>query len=112
MGPAARFERRQFLDRSKNPWFDTPRRSTSSASATAGVGRISAHIDQRWDEFQGGNDGMFGFFESDDDLAVVDALIGAAPWLRERGRARMLGPMDFTINDECGLLIEGYEIRR
>ncbi len=53
---------------------------------------------------------MFGFFDAEDDPEVVDALIGAAvSWLRERGRARMLGPMDFTMNDECGILIEGYD---
>ena len=53
---------------------------------------------------------MFGFFEAEDDPEVVAALIDAArDWLRERGRERMLGPMDFTTNDECGLLIEGYD---
>ena len=41
----------------------------------------------------------------------ADALLDARPrqWLRERGRDRMVGPMDFTTNDECGLLVEGYE---
>ena len=74
------------------------------------VGRITAHLDRRWDEFQGGNDGMFGFFEAENDPAVARALIdAAAAWLAERGRERMLGPMDFTTNDEVGLLIEGYD---
>ena len=40
--------------------------------------------------------------------ALLDAASG---WVRERGRERMLGPMDFTTNDECGLLVEGYELR-
>ena len=39
--------------------------------------------------------------------ALVEA---AAEWLRDRGRDRMLGPMDFTTNDECGLLVEGHEL--
>ena len=57
------------------------------------VGRISAHIDHRWDEFQGGNDGMFGFFDAEDDPEVVAALIDAASgWLRERGRERHARP--------------------
>ena len=44
---------------------------------------------------------MFGFFETDDDPEVAAALLDAAAgWLRERGRERMLGPMDFTMNDE------------
>jgi GNAT superfamily N-acetyltransferase len=53
---------------------------------------------------------MFGFLETENDAEVAKALIDAATrWLRERGRERMLGPMDFTLNDECGLLIEGYD---
>jgi GNAT superfamily N-acetyltransferase len=45
-----------------------------------------------------------------DDPEVARALLGAAEkWLRDRGRGRMVGPMDFTTNDECGLLVEGHE---
>ena len=95
-------ERRRFLDRSKNPFFDHAEAEYFLCERDGEVvGRITAHIDQRWDEFQGGNDGMFGFFECADDIAAARALIGsAAEWLRERGRDRMLGPMDFTTNDE------------
>ena len=53
---------------------------------------------------------MFGFFEAVDDPEVAAALLdAAADWLRERGRERMLGPMDFTTNDEIGILIEGFD---
>jgi GNAT superfamily N-acetyltransferase len=109
--PPLRFERRQFLDRSKNPWFDHGEAEFLLAEREGVlVGRISAHIDHRWDEFQGGNDGMFGFLEAEDDPEVFRALVdAAASWLRERGRERMLGPMDFTMNDECGLLVEGFD---
>jgi GNAT superfamily N-acetyltransferase len=105
-------ERRRFLDRNKNPFFDHAEAEYFICERNGEpVGRITAQIDRRWDEFQGGNDGMFGFFESTDDPVVARALIAAAAeWLRERGRDRMLGPMDFTTNDECGLLIEGYDI--
>ena len=105
-------ERRRFLDRSKNPFFEHAEAGYFLCEREGEVvGRISAQIDERWDEFQGGNDGMFGFFECANDVAAARALVGtAAEWLRERGRERMLGPMDFTTNDECGLLIEGYEI--
>ena len=55
---------------------------------------------------------MFGFFESEDDPEVAAILIDAASgWLADRGRARILGPMDFTTNDEVGLLVSGYELR-
>ena len=109
--PPLRFERRQFLDPDKNPWYEHAEAQLFVAERGGeDVGRVSAHIDHRWDEFQGGGDGMFGFFEAADDPEVFAALIGAAgDWLRERGRERMLGPMDFTLNDECGILIEGYD---
>ncbi len=109
--PPLRFERRQFLDRNKNPWFEHAECEMLLAERDGEVvGRITAHIDHRWDSYQGGSDGMFGFFDAEDDPEVVGALIDAATgWLRERGRERMLGPMDFTMNDECGILIEGYD---
>jgi hypothetical protein len=109
--PPLRFERRQFLDRSKNPWFDHAEAELLLAERDGRVvGRITAHIDHRWDEFQGGSDGMFGFIEAEDDSEVFAALIEAASgWLRARGRERMLGPMDFTMNDECGVLVEGFD---
>ncbi len=105
------YERMEFLDRAKNPWFEHGEAEFLVAEREGEpVGRISAHLDRRWDEFQGGNDAMFGFFETTDDRAVARALLdAAAEWARERGRDRILGPMDFTTNDELGILIEGYE---
>ena len=74
------------------------------------MGRISAHVDHHFNEFQDNDWGLFGFFECEDDPEVAAALLDAArDWLRDRGRDRMVGPMDFTTNDECGLLIEGHE---
>jgi GNAT superfamily N-acetyltransferase len=109
--PPLRFERRQFLDPSKNPWYEHAEAQLFLCERDGeDVGRISAHIDRRWDEFQGGSDGMFGFFDCRDDPEVARALIDtAAGWLRDRGRTRMLGPMDFTTNDEVGILIEGFD---
>jgi GNAT superfamily N-acetyltransferase len=109
--PPLLFERRRFLDRRTNPYFEHADAEYFLAERDGEVvGRITAQVDRRWDEFQGGNDGMFGFIELEDDPEVARALLDAAGgWLRERGRTRMLGPMDFTTNDECGLLVEGYE---
>ena len=75
------------------------------------VGRISAQVDTAFNEFHGNASGMFGFLELEDDVEVLRALLDAAAgWLRERGRDRMVGPMDFTMNDESGVLIEGFEL--
>jgi GNAT superfamily N-acetyltransferase len=107
------FERMEFLDRKKNPYFEHAEAEYFIAERDGeDVGRISVQVDSRWDEFQGGSDAMFGFFESADDPEVAGALLGAATeWARGKGRARLLGPMDFTTNDEIGILIEGYERR-
>jgi GNAT superfamily N-acetyltransferase len=109
--PPLIFERRQFLDREKNPYFEHADAEYFLAEREGRVvGRITAQADERWTRFQGGNDGIFGFFECEDDPEAARALVDAATgWLRERGRERMIGPMDFTTNDECGLLIEGYD---
>lgn len=109
--PPLIFERMQFLDRGKNPWFEHGEAEYFLAERDGEpVGRISAHVDSRWDEFQGGRDAMFGFFEAAEDPEVVRALFDAAgEWAAARGRERILGPMDFTTNDEIGILIEGFE---
>jgi GNAT superfamily N-acetyltransferase len=109
--PPLVFERMQFLDRRKNPWFEHGEAEFFLAERDGEpVGRTSAHVDSRWDSYQGGNDAMFGFFETAEDPEVVRALFGAAEeWARDKGRERILGPMDFTTNDEIGILIEGFE---
>ncbi len=111
--PPLIYERIEFLDRGKNPYFEHAEAEYFLAERDGEpVGRITAQVDQRWDEFQGGKDGMFGFFETVEDGEVAAALLGAAEdWLRARGRSRLLGPMDFTTNDELGILIEGFELR-
>ena len=111
--PPLRYERRRFLDRRKNPYFDHAEAEYLLAERDGEVvGRITAQVDRRWDEFQGGNDGMFGFFEVENSPETAAALVEtAANWVREHGRERMLGPMDFTTNDECGVLVDGYSER-
>jgi hypothetical protein len=107
------FERMEFLNRKKNPWFEHGEAEYFLAERDGQpVGRITAHLDRRWDEYQGGSDAMFGFFETANDPEVSAALLGAASeWAAAKDRDRILGPMDFTTNDEIGILIEGFERR-
>ena len=73
------------------------------------VGRISAQIDALSPHTQLGI-GHFGMIAAEDDAAVFTALFGAAEgWLRERGCVSALGPMNLSINEEVGLLVEGRE---
>jgi GNAT superfamily N-acetyltransferase len=111
--PPLVFERMEFLDRKKNPYFEHAEVEYFLAERDGeAVGRISVQVDQRWDEYQGGSDAMFGFFESAEDPDVAAALLDAAlGWAREKKRSRLIGPMDFTTNDEIGILIEGFDRR-
>jgi GNAT superfamily N-acetyltransferase len=104
-------ERRRFLDRRKNPWFEHGEAQYFLAWRDGRpVGRITAQIDRLLNEFQDNSWGLFGFFECEDDPEAAAALLDAAEqWLRARGRDRLVGPMDFTMNDECGVLIEGHD---
>jgi GNAT superfamily N-acetyltransferase len=99
------------LDPRKNPFFKHAQAQYFLAYRDGrAVGRISAHVDRNFNEFKGNDWGMFGWFECEEDPEATHALLDtAARWLRERGRDRMVGPMDFTTNDEIGVLIQGHE---
>ncbi len=109
--PPLRFERRRFLDRSKNPFFGHGEAEYFLAWRDGTpVGRISAHIDRRLNEYQDNRWGLFGFFECEEDQAAATALLRTGErWLSERGRDRALGPASFAMNDECGVLLDGYQ---
>ena len=107
------FDVKNRLDRKKNPFFKHAEAEYFLAWRDGRpVGRITAHIDHNFNSFQQNDWGFFGFFECEQDAEAARELLRAAEaWLRERGRDRMVGPMDFTTNDECGLLIEGHDRR-
>lgn len=110
--PPLKMDIKDQLNQKKNPWFEHAEAEFFLARrAGRVVGRISAHIDRNFNEFQGNDWGLFGWFECIDDSAVAGALYErAAAWLKERGRDRMVGPFSYTTNDECGVLIDGFEI--
>jgi GNAT superfamily N-acetyltransferase len=75
------------------------------------VGRISAQIDHAFNAHHANAWGNFGFLELEDDPEVARPLVeAAADWLGARGCDRMVGPFDFTLNDEAGVLIEGFDL--
>jgi hypothetical protein len=74
------------------------------------VARLGACVDSLFNEFQGLSWGWVGFFESFDDPEAAGALFEVAcRWLATRGCTEVVGPASFTLNDECGLLIDGFE---
>ena len=73
------------------------------------VGRIAAIVDRNHDEFHGERAAFFGYFESENDPAVAQVLLDAAAgWGRERKATVLRGPTNPTLNDEAGLLVDGF----
>ena len=131
--PPLRLDVRKMLSRKKNPFFehadvqcfvalgrsgsdsgkpvsrpaDAPTRSGRRGKV---VGRIAAIHNHAHNDFHNDTVGFFGFFECVDDQTVADALFDAArAWLKARGLTVMRGPASFSTNDECGLLVDGFD---
>jgi GNAT superfamily N-acetyltransferase len=110
--PPLLYERKRHLDRRRNPFFEHAEAEYLLAwRGREPVGRITAHVDHRLNEFQNNRWGLFGFFECERDPEAASALLDAAEqWLRARDADRMLGPLDFSTNHECGLLVDGHQL--
>ncbi|MCL4638889.1 MULTISPECIES: hypothetical protein [Olivibacter] len=74
------------------------------------VGRIAAIYNTNHNAFTQANDGFFGFFDAIDDQVVVDTLLShSIAWLKEKGANRLIGPINLSTNDSCGLLVQGFD---
>lgn len=95
----------------RHPYFRHAR-ATAWLATYAGrpVGRISAQVDALQAESGRPAMGQFGQLEAIDDPAVFRALTDAAgEWLVSQGMTEVTGPFDLSINQQCGLLVEGYD---
>ncbi len=109
--PPLRFEIKQRLNVDKNPFFEHARWQGWVARRDGQlVGRISAQVDQLHQQRYGDNTGYFGMIESEKNPQTTEALFAVAEnWLREQGMARVCGPLNLSINEEVGLLVEGFD---
>ena len=109
--PLLRRDVRTVLDPARNPFFDHAERQLFLARRRGRVvGRVAAIHDRLHNETHADHAGFFGFFETVDDPDVAGALFdAAAAWLRGRGRETLRGPLNPSINDEAGLLVDGFE---
>ena len=74
------------------------------------VGRISAQVDDLHRSHYGVRSGHFGFLECENDPEVMRALLRQSErWLAERQTEVITGPLNFSINQECGLLVDGFD---
>jgi hypothetical protein len=109
--PPLLMERKEFLDRKKHPFYEHGDAALFLARAGGKiVGRIMASDDPSYNALHQTNVGCFGLFECTNDPAVAAALFNAvAVWLRAKGRTEVMGPIDYSTNYVCGLLVEGFE---
>jgi GNAT superfamily N-acetyltransferase len=110
--PPLKLERRLFLNRRMNAFFSHGEAEYFLAVRDGQVvGRISAQVNHAFNDAHDARWGWFGFLELREDPEAATALLDtAAAWLGERGSERMVGPADFSMNDESGILIEGFEL--
>jgi hypothetical protein len=104
-------EQRRFLDPRRGPFFEIGEAQYFLAYLNGRpAGRLSAHINRAYDRHHDPATGFFGFFECLPEPAVAQALFAAAAqWLGRRGKTRLVGPLNFSVYDEMGLLVEGFD---
>ena len=109
--PPLIIERKAFLDRKRHPFYQHGDAALFLARQNGKiVGRIMASDDPNYNSVHETSVGCFGLFESIDNRGVAAALFDAAArWLRKKGRTEMMGPIDYSTNYVCGLLIDGFQ---
>ena len=109
--PPLRANQKAMVGYAKHPFYDVATAQTFLARRGGEVcGRIAAIVNPNHNERHKDQLGFFGFFESVDDADVATALFDAAKgWLVEQGMTAMRGPVNPSMNYECGLLVKGFD---
>ena len=104
-------DQKNFFNPKKNPYFKHSEVQLFLAYKDNKLaGRISAHTNTQHNKTHKDKVGFFGFFEAINDQKVADSLFSTANnWLKEKGLEIMRGPMNFSVNDECALLIDPFD---
>lgn len=107
--PPLILERKEHLS-PRNPYFEHARYQSWIAYRDGNpVGRISAQIDQLHLDRCSEKEGFFGMIEAEDNAETFSALFQTAEsWLRDHGMHRVMGPYNLSINQEVGLLVDGF----
>ncbi len=109
--PPLIFDQMEFLDPDKGVFFDYGEAKLLMAVRDGKpVGRISAHINKRHEEMYKDKKGFFGFFECENNPDTARLLVGKAEkYLLEKGKRSIEGPFNFSIYDEMGILVDGFD---
>lgn len=106
-------ERKKFLDKKKNPFFEHAEVVFYLAQRNGkAVGRIAGIVNHNHIKYHQEKVGFFGLFECVDDFGVAKALLDKVrDWLKSKGMEIMRGPANFSSNEEWGFLLEGFDSR-
>lgn len=110
--PELYLAQKEIHDLSKNPYFEHARVIKYLAyNNNKIVGRIAAHVSDKYNEYHKCNVGFFGFYDVEDDIDISKALFDQAKsWLKTQGVERILGPFSYSLTtDTGGILMEGYD---
>jgi len=109
--PPLLFDLKKLLDPDKHPFHQHAEVQYFLARRGEEVlGRIAAIVNHQYVQFHDEATGFFGFFESVEDERIASELLTAAEqWVSQRGMQRIRGPMNFSTNEECGLLVDGFQ---
>ncbi len=109
--PPLIFDRMKLLDTQRNPFYKHSDIALFLAEdGVVPIGRIAAITNEHHNRTHADRVGFFGFYESIHSQEVTSALLDAASdWLSNRGMTHIRGPVNPSMNDECGLLVEGFD---
>jgi len=108
--PPLRLERKMFFGK-KNPFYEHAEVAFFVAYRDENpVGRVTAHIDHNYNERYDTIQGFFGFFECEERTETAELLMDTAEkWVKEKKCDSIIGPMNFSTNNEVGFLQDGFD---
>jgi len=109
--PPLRFERAHQISQSKNPnAAGLERQLFIARRGDKVVGRIAAFLNPQHRELYKDGAGHFGYFDCEANMETGAALLAQAEgWLKAKGAKKIIGPTSHSVNEESGLLIDGFE---
>lgn len=110
--PPLRVEVRKNLDPRKNPFFQHGNlKAWYVQEGNKLLGRIAAFVDLEYNQYHQCQVGFFGFFDCVDQPSVAKILIEkASEWLKTQGMHQIIGPVNLSIGNECGIQLDGFEL--
>jgi hypothetical protein len=110
--PPIRMNEKELVGYKKHPFYLDAEGQTFLAYKDGQVcGRVLAILNHAHNRFQNEQRGFFGFFDSIDDQLVANALFDAVRgWLAQRSIVELRGPANPSLNYECGLLVDGFNM--